>query len=179
MEMLHLMLKYPEVIINLKFVNIPSTTLETRVVNKTTNQSSVEDGAYVGILANDVRRDLDLNEWRQMTDNKILTIKENCKYNMAVDKIIQFSIKPCEFRSIINQVWMYYRWFVVGDTQMTDEEMKSKLSVDIMMSGWVNGLGHSIKVWKKAIPEIIKYIQRINIDDHNNSDDEAITSMCT
>ena len=108
------MLKYPEAITDLNFVNVPTTTLETRLVSKLKKKTSAEDGAYVGIIADDVRRELGLDNWRQMTDSKILILKDQWQYNMAVDKITQFSIRPCEFRAMINEVWMYYRWFVVS-----------------------------------------------------------------
>eukprot|EP00957_Ditylum_brightwellii_P200438 15280526-Ditylum_brightwellii.AAC.1 len=47
-----------------------------------------------------------------------------------------------------------------------------------MLSGWVDGLRHCVKLKKKALPEIIKYIQNININDHDGNDVEAVLSMC-
>eukprot|EP00957_Ditylum_brightwellii_P208114 15355927-Ditylum_brightwellii.AAC.1 len=75
MEVLHLILKYPEVITDLKYVNIPSTMLETKLVSRIKRNTSVQDGAYVGVITDDVHRELGLEDWRQMTDSKILMIK--------------------------------------------------------------------------------------------------------
>jgi hypothetical protein len=65
MEMLHVMLKYPEIITDLNFINISTLPLELRpAVEKDkkiqisyTGLHDVDDGAYVGCLSNNIRRE--------------------------------------------------------------------------------------------------------------------------
>eukprot|EP00957_Ditylum_brightwellii_P088256 6723646-Ditylum_brightwellii.AAC.1 len=57
-------------------------------------------------------------------------------------------------------------------------DMMTKLSDDIMLIGWVDSLRCCVRVRKKALPGIIEYIQNININDHDDNDVEAVTSMC-
>eukprot|EP00957_Ditylum_brightwellii_P042637 3228892-Ditylum_brightwellii.AAC.1 len=71
MEMLHVMLKYPEVYIDLDFVAVPMLQLELQSgLDKNSNGTVLADAAQIGLVSDDVRRTLGLEAWRQHSDNE-------------------------------------------------------------------------------------------------------------
>eukprot|EP00957_Ditylum_brightwellii_P066042 5009688-Ditylum_brightwellii.AAC.1 len=71
MEILHVMLKYPEVYTNLNFVAVPMLPLELwSSVYKNSNGTVVADAAQIGPVSDDVRKTLGLEAWRQHSDNE-------------------------------------------------------------------------------------------------------------
>ena len=167
MEMLHVMLKYPEVYTNLRFISISTMPLELRAgVQIDTDANDLEDGAYVGSISDHVRQSLGLPAWRQHTANELLMLDDLKLSKVSIDKISQFSLRPPEFRSTIDMVGHYYRWFyITTKTKIKDTVMESKLSVTLSESVWIDGLQRQVQVRKKALPEIMLWCNQIEMDD--------------
>ena len=147
MEMLHVMLKYPEVYTNLRFISISTMPLELRAgVQIDTDANDLEDGAYVGSISDHVRQSLGLPAWRQHTANELLMLDDLKLSKVSIDKISQFSLRPPEFRSTIDMVGHYYRWFyITTKTKIKDTVMESKLSVTLSESIWIDGLQRQVQ----------------------------------
>ena len=94
-EMFHHMLQYSEVSTDLIYVDIATTPLEFRqsfnieMIEKRNaqNGSTVEDGATIGNVCNNLRLSIVIHEWRNFTDNQLLIIKET--QTLKVQKLIR------------------------------------------------------------------------------------------
>jgi hypothetical protein len=114
--MLHIVLKYPEVYMYLTFVTILTIPLELRAgvdIHKTFENIAIEDGAEVGVLSDDIRKDLNLDQWRQHTHAELILLEDLKISSISIDKISQFSVRQPEFQDIFNFVGEYYRWFSI------------------------------------------------------------------
>ena len=177
MEMLHMMLKYPEVFTDLNFVAIPTMPLELRAgIDIDTKNDNIEDGAQVGIVSNEIRRGLDLPEWRQHSDSEMLTLEDLKMSKVSIDKISEFSVRPPEFRSIFDYIGQYYRWFSIVRKKLNGEKMNEKLSATLEESYWIDGLQRQVRVRRKALPEILQFFDdKLEVD--VEADDNPTTIM--
>ena len=101
MEMIHMMIKYPEVYTDLTLISIPTIPLEIwaeiEKVYKDAKPTDVdvndedtsEDGSCVGIILDNIRRALNLPEWRQHTQPEILLLDEMKLLAISISKINQ------------------------------------------------------------------------------------------
>ena len=198
-EMLHMMFKYQEVFTDLNFTAIPTIPLELRAgvvkgfsstkKKKTSNQDNddddanddtnagdtTEDGADAGILSDIVRRDMLLDDWRYHTDSEILILEDIKKSKLSIDKISQFSIRPPELRCLIDQVGNYYRWFEVLNEELNEDTMRNFLSDNLISSSWIDGMQRIVKLRRKALPEVIDYIN--NKMHHHDKETPHIKQM--
>ena len=62
MEMLHVMLKYPEVVTSLEFIKVTTMSLELRAGITIESDIQNEDGVFVGSVIDGFRKSLDLDE---------------------------------------------------------------------------------------------------------------------
>eukprot|EP00957_Ditylum_brightwellii_P168630 12834788-Ditylum_brightwellii.AAC.1 len=98
MEMLHMMLKYPEVVTNIHFVNISTLPLELQAGvsfnfdNERNEGANVEDGAFVHSGMGNVCNLAGLPMWRHHTASQLLIIDDMKLSKISVDKITQFSL---------------------------------------------------------------------------------------
>ena len=118
LEMLHMQLKYPEVITNLDFVKLTTMPLELRGGILITSDVEQEDGAYVGCAIDVFRRSLHLNEWRMMSQNQLLIIDDLKLSKLSVDKVTQFSLRPPELLHVFDKLEYYFRWFEIESTKI-------------------------------------------------------------
>ena len=130
--MIHCILRYSEVATDMYFIDISTTSLETRIsfkVERKRNASSnnggnnhqdnngyiqpnVSDGAEVGKISNNARLQLSLSQWRCFTDTQLLILSENEAVGPSkLDRISEFSIRPPELFTCFDQFGNYYRWF--------------------------------------------------------------------
>ena len=116
MEMMQVILNYPQVHTDMVFENIPTLPIEHRagIERTTTNQDNVEnppDGAYTSILCYEVRLGKDMPVWRQHRSEELLILKGCFDTPISVDKIKTFTLHPPELRHMFMSVGNYYRWF--------------------------------------------------------------------
>lgn len=166
MEMLHVMLKYPEVITNLSFVTIQTMPLEFRSgmgLDQTVIQPS-PDGAQSGSVSDDIRKAKMLDDWRQHTVND-LRIYEDLKLSKAsVDKITIFSLRPPEFRVIFNKPGLYFRWFSISKKKIKGDDMNEKITDSLFTSLWIDCFNHQVFVRRKALNEIMSYFDTLDLE---------------
>eukprot|EP00957_Ditylum_brightwellii_P012076 912864-Ditylum_brightwellii.AAC.1 len=94
--MYHVMLKYPEVVTNIHFVNISTLPLELQagisVTDNARNEgANVEDGAFVHSDVDNVHNLAGLPMWRCHTASQLLTLDDLKLSKVYADKITQFS----------------------------------------------------------------------------------------
>ena len=101
--MLHHMLQYSETSTDLIYVDIATTPLEFRqsfnieMIEKRNaqNGSTVEDGATIGNVCNNIRLSIDIPEWRKFTDSQLLILKKKDTLKCPrTNKISEFSARP-------------------------------------------------------------------------------------
>ena len=107
MEMLHMMLKYPEVVTNLDFVKVTTMPLELRSGIVIKSDIEREDGAFVRSAIDGFRRLLRLDEWQMLSENQLLILDDLKMSNMSVDKVTQFGLRPPELKFICNKLGDY------------------------------------------------------------------------
>ena len=173
LEMLPMLLKYPEVVTNLDFVKVTTMPLELRagIAINCDAQHDKEDGAYVGCAMDVFRNSLDgLEEWRMTTQSQILITDDLKLSKVSVDKLTQFSLRPPEFLTLFNKVGEYYRWFVIDTSKISGDKLQKYIDVQLEESCWIDCLQRRIRVRKKALPEIMNFINDIQ---EEGQDDEG------
>ena len=112
-----------------------------------------------------IRQEKDFPEKRLHSETECLMLQSAVNSTLSIDKITKFSIRPPELKGIVRNPCNYFRWFkmetsVISDTLLRDDE--TLLNIDMFQSCWIDGMQHAVRVRKKAIPEVIQYIQQLN-----------------
>ena len=86
-EMVHLILRYPEVYSDLNFVAVPTMPLELRAgVDKGCKE--ISDSSKSDIISDIIRKDIIDFEWRHHTDSERLIMSDIEKCNLTIDKFL-------------------------------------------------------------------------------------------
>ena len=194
-EMYHVMLGYAEVHTDMEFISIQTCPLELRAAVERTykkkngnndqnndqdrNNNDVQDGAYAGgaIMSQIVREEKEFPPQRLHTETECLMLQSAVNSTFSIDKITKFSIRPPELRNIVRNPCNYFRWFRIEPSVIADDVIRdddTTLNIDIFQSCWIDGLQHPVRVRKKALPEVIKYIDHVH-----QPLDECTTNMVT
>ena len=168
MEMLHVMLKYPEVVTNLEFIKVTTMPLELRAGIAIESDIQNEDGAFVGSAIDGFRKSLDLDDWRLHTPNQLLILDDLKLSKVSVDKVTQFSLRPPELRSLFNKLGNYYRWFVVSKTKVKVQAFPNKITLLLPESSWIDGLQRQVRVRKKALSEINSWFEKTSQEEYDD-----------
>jgi hypothetical protein len=165
-EMLHQMLKYPEVITDLHFVTITTTPLEYRAgIELDSFVAPAPDEGQSGSASNDIRNGKALPEWRQHTIYEMRIYEDLTKSSISIDKITLFSLRPPELRNIINKTKNYFRWFhtvLSKKESIKGDRLDDAIDADLLKSYWVNGLQQQVYLRRRAVPELIGYINTLD-----------------
>ena len=81
------MCQYPDVITDLYFVSIDSLPLELSKGESVPTDTTVEDGAYVTSVSDQILSSKNIAPWRQHTINEKLTFDDLKQSNMRFDKV--------------------------------------------------------------------------------------------
>ncbi|MGB0405008.1 MAG: hypothetical protein ACPGDB_02325, partial [Fusobacterium sp.] len=135
-EMLQIMLSYPQVRTDMEFTIIGTVPLEQRVgveinpiIRSTsekqhTDKSEEQDGVNTSFPCYEIRKDLNLPDWRQLRDSELLTLEGTVvNSKVSVDKVTQFSLRPPELREIVTKVGLYYRWFFIDNVKIHESRL--------------------------------------------------------
>ena len=110
MEMMHVMLKYPEIITNLKFVKISTMQLELRGGIALSSDVVTEDGAYTcSAIESFCPTTMNFDTGRLQTASQNLIIDDLKLSKISVDKVTQFGLRPPELRKIFTKLGNYFR----------------------------------------------------------------------
>lgn len=165
-EMLHHMLQYPEVITDMSFINISTLPLELRAgveVFKYKSPVDVEDGQHVFPPPYNLRSAKNFQEWRQMSENDILTYTGLLDSHVSVDRVSQFSLRPPEFRCLFDAMGEYFRWFeYIKGKRVTDQQFNIQVKEDIYYTIFVDSLMCQVKIRYEAFDEIMTYIDNLD-----------------
>ena len=165
MEMLHHMLKYPEVITNLNFISIPTMPLEFRAgLAMDSTVVKVRDSAQTGSVSDDIRRNKQFPQWRQHTTNEMKLYEDLKLSKVSVDKITLFSLRPPELRGFIDNVTHYFRWFSIEKKILNGDELNEALTESLFESIWVDHLQRVVLLRKRAITEVKAFLINIEHD---------------
>ena len=85
MEMLHVMLKYPEVMTNSEFINVSTIPIELRAGFAIKSDIQNEYGVFVGSTIDGFRKSLNLDDWRLHTPNKLPILDDLKLSKVSVD----------------------------------------------------------------------------------------------
>ena len=160
MEMLHVILKYPEVITNLQFIKVCTMPLELRGGIMLDSTKIIEDGAYVTTAIDQYRKNVFTVKWRHHTPSQILITNDLKLSKLSVDKITQFGLRPPEFIQLFNKVSDYFRWFHVGKKVKVDE-FPDKLKNSLLETIRIDALQRQIRLRKKILPEIMAWCEKV------------------
>ena len=177
-EIRHHILQYPEVITDLRFVSIPTTSLELRSgstvrnADATSRNQDTNDNNY---NPNNVRLQMQLQQHRLFSQAQVETARDMALYKASskLDKITQFSLRPPELM-IFDMVGKYFRWFDIGSKALKDSVIYEFLDEDIYQSTWIDASKNQIMIRKKAIPELLSWLDSIIVDENNERTMETI-----
>ncbi|MGB0404839.1 MAG: hypothetical protein ACPGDB_01450, partial [Fusobacterium sp.] len=172
MEMLQIMLSYPQVKTDMTFEVIATVPLEQRRGVEVNAQlspnraSSLDienderpDGIDTAIPIHKARKEKNLCHWRQLRTNELITLEGALSSGVSIDKITQFSLRPPELRLLVTELGNYYRWFYISKKKISFEQIDSMLKSDLKKTIWIDGFQKQVKIRIKAIPEILKSIE--------------------
>ena len=91
--MLNAMLKYTEVVENLRYIEVSKFPLELQADIRVDYNAETEYGAYVIAAFGAFWRLLDIDEYRLHTKNQLLILDDLKLSNILVDKITQFGLR--------------------------------------------------------------------------------------
>jgi predicted GIY-YIG superfamily endonuclease len=168
-EMMHVMLRYPEVYTDLVFISVSSLPLELRCFKKITTDSEIEDGVYTNSVSQHIRSNKpNFPIWRKHTMTEQILMDDLKQSGMGYDKITQFSLRPRELKPIIDMVEHYYRWFFVDmKNKISSNEMNDLLTDNLTETHWIDGLQRKVKIRRSAIPELLEWCSYLETEEAN------------
>ena len=118
MEMIQVMLNYPQIHTDMVFENIPTVPLEKWAgMECNTKRGELDRGCNDGdeliSLSYIIRREKNFPPWRQHRNNELVMIQGTFDAPVSVDKVTKYSVRPPELRHVIRTLGHYYRWFFV------------------------------------------------------------------
>ena len=166
MEMLHHMLKYPEVTTNLQFTSVPTMPLEFRPgLDLDSTVVNVTDSQQTGSVSDDIRKSKSFPMWRQHSLNEMKLYEDLKLSKVSVDKITLFSLRPPELCGFIDTTRHYFRWFSIEKTKLNGDDLNEQLNDSLYKSVWVDHLQNKILLRFRAIPELKEFIyNKVEID---------------
>ena len=170
MEMMHVMLKYPEVVTNLEFIKLSTMPLELRGGIALSSDVVTEDSAYICLAIESFRRTtMEFGIARLQTQSQNLIVDDLKLSKISVDKVTQFGLRPLELRRIIPKLGDYYCWFIVDSKKVKVDDFSTKITADLFESCWVDCLQRQVRVRKKALPHVMLWCESLeeslDIDD--------------
>ena len=148
-EMLHHMLRYPEMFTDLVFIAISTMPLELRIGGVSVDQeTSPRDSHCITPLSTNTHRQIRyLPEWRKHTSNQITTYTDLKQSRVIIDKISQFSMRPPEFLNIIDMVGNYYRWFFIDmKDKVKGDDLEKNITINLNLSSGIDCLERKVKL---------------------------------
>ena len=103
------------------------------------------------------------------TDSQIETINDMAlnRTSCKVDKITHFTLRPPK-SLLIDKVGLHHRWFDISSKPLKDSIAIELLDIDFYKTAWIDGKQCQILLRRKALPEIILWIEKIqNENEHN------------
>lgn len=176
LEMLHIMLKYPEVVTDVEFCQVPTVPLELRPrIKISTDKGTDENGNVVRRSGIDEFRSDTFPErhWRNHTEHQRMIINDVKLSGVSVDKVTQFSLRPPELLKIFDHLEGYYRWFHISPKKVATSDLDKVISDSFESSSWIDGLQRQVRVRKKALKEVKKWMDEIVVIDNIDLQDET------
>ena len=180
LEQLHSLFKYPEVVSDLNFVNVPTTPLELRAgidCNKKIGAIEPTDEAHTGCISNEYRNSKEvLPLWRKLTQNEVLTFNSCQGSRVSIDKVTKFCLRPPELRCFC-LMKDYFRWFESCNIYAKPEQLDSMLDCGLDGVIFVDGFMQIIKIHRMALSHIITFLQEeLCSFNENDNDNDVIMS---
>ena len=192
MEMAHVMLKYPEVYTDLRFVNVPTYPIAFRKSmgicakrnpvpkdpsdsnNSNTGYGDTEDAASTHPFMLITRSEAMLEIWRNHTNIESTLIRDLYTTKHPIDAITRFSVRPPELRKLFNSPAEYFRWFSFSKKATKDDFAISFVTSDIRYSAFIDGIQFLVKIRANAVKEILEYFEVLN-----NSNEDLLPEVET
>ena len=191
MEVVSLILGYPQVYTDIRFIHVSTLPLEQRpAFDKTSKLSNLKKEGIIHpntIIQNP--RDLDersvipshlqqdkmfrariLPKWRQHTSTELLILRDQIMSTVLMDSGTIFACRPPELRFIREQK-CYFCWFVrnaksgLCTTHEAKERFQFGLKSDYVKSRWIDGTNCDIHLRASALPELIQYLSTLTDTD--------------
>jgi predicted GIY-YIG superfamily endonuclease len=180
MEITSMLLGYPQVYTDIKFIHIPTVPLAERCAIEKGAQikkifkgrnfvyTKVDDLDPGEILPQYFVRNIFLQDilpkWRQYTKSESLIMIDQMFSNLSIDNVTTFGMRPPELR-FIRHIKMYYRWFyfktstIVSNTFSNQVKMyENFIKTDLIDTMWIDGCGRNVFIRPNAVKEVIIYI---------------------
>jgi len=185
MEMLCVILGYPQVYTDLEFFHVPTVPLEERpaVERIAPIKRLVEEEIVPPEAANARPGDLDAGDiipswqvrnedlkvklplWRTWSDLESLSLRDQCFCPLTLDAISIFGVRPPELRWV-RQPHLYFRWFYRddgrersrGSFQKRLAYLAKELDPEYEECSWVDGTDCRVYVRQAAVSEILEYL---------------------
>ena len=190
------MFQYDPVMTNIKFEYIPTQPYEERAgVERKSSRLDAIIKKYEH-LRNDLQRNAltaiktipsyhahsrlpNVPTWRNFLPTQLKKAEDELASKIDTDRVTKFGLRPPELRFVMN-LPKYFRWFeltpIKGDLKDQIEYCGKHIVSNYTICTWIDGLANHVKVRVLAIPEIILYIQQLDLS-HLNTDLQAAHSQ--
>ncbi len=198
MEIIGILLGYPQVYTDLKFIHVPTIPLAERCavekdafINKITKMrpdTNIDDFDSGHIVSQFYLRNIALTNklpvWRQYSTSESLLMKDEMFNTLSTDNVTAFGLRPPELR-FVRHIKLYYKWFYFKKSDIMQKTFSQQVSIletiiteDIIKTQWVDGSGRCIYIRPIAINEILEYIQTRQCQDFYGNEQYNINLPC-
>ena len=109
LEIIQMLLSYPQVQTDMRYSIIATLPLEQRagvervpVVSRSSiNNEGVEDGIVLSFPISEERQKMNLAPWRLLKDSELITLEGALASCVSIDKVTIFSLRPPELRKLL------------------------------------------------------------------------------
>eukprot|EP00957_Ditylum_brightwellii_P187524 14280970-Ditylum_brightwellii.AAC.1 len=130
-EMLHVMLKYPEIVTNLESIKVTTMPLELWGGIATTFNDNTEDDAYIcSAVESFCRVKTDLDTARLQTNSQNLIVDDIKISKISIDKVTQYGLHPPELLKL----------FVNDKKKVPVSSFPSNIADELFQSCWIDCL---------------------------------------
>ena len=187
MEIIALLLGYPQVYTDIKFIHVPTTPLAERpavekvpIIRKQTAERQQPEESRLQIddldagdlsalyFIRNIKLKDELPVWRCYTYTEALLIKDQLFSTLSIDNVTTFGLRPPELRFIRHIKW-YFKWFyVVKNNSLRTTFSKQVKALDAIIKKnvcetmWIDGVGRNVYLRPCAIKTVLEYIRLRN-----------------
>lgn len=172
-EMIQLILGYPQVHCNMEFLRVPTLPLGERPgverecpLDRFEKMDKPEGKDAFSVMVPTVMGREKIfkssrHGYRLHTASQVAMLRDQMLSKVTLDRVFIFSIRPPELLFIDRLEW-YYRIFdrSHGRVVSTDEPLDEFISLDLVMSQLIDGLGFRVTIRDSAIPLLKEVLKR-------------------
>jgi len=157
MEIIHVLLGYPEIITNCVFTEVSTQPFCNRPKNRVRRSAQGKvigndgsprspDAHHAGIPMKKLRDDMGFISCRKMTATQELTYRDHGGKTTRYDEISLFGLRPSELVFVVENPADYFRFFHIDDEETEMADIRKGMSVEIENCLWFDFVQRGVRI---------------------------------